>query len=101
MECKHCALFNGSRCRSGKVNPSRKEDAILIAQLMGIRALCFLNPFREPLIRQWFEPSLPPLPIAQGEVRHRGCRAVAWQSEAGIREGFCDHLLKSRYQIPP
>jgi hypothetical protein len=52
MDCKDCPRFDNDsgRCRDGKMNPLRKETAIQVVQIHGIRAICTFNAFREELI---------------------------------------------------
>jgi hypothetical protein len=62
------------RCRHGKANPQKKADSILLAELLGVRALCAHNPFRESLIIRMYSPHRrflwvdPPVPTLPAEV---------------------------------
>jgi len=50
--CLRCPTYDrdAGRCRVGKTNPRKKHEAQTVAELLGVRALCLHNPFREPLI---------------------------------------------------
>ena len=53
-----CACYDreARRCRIGKSNPRRKLDAVDVARLLGVEALCLHNPYREPLILRMYLP---------------------------------------------
>ena len=57
MDCRDCSLYEPERdgCRSGKLNPHTKENAVEVVQLLGLRALCVFNDFREPLIQHMLD----------------------------------------------
>lgn len=61
MSCWQCPRYSRSerRCQDGKANPKRKSDSILVAELLGIRALCHYNPYRDSLSLRMFFPSDP------------------------------------------
>jgi len=50
--CPRCPLYDrtGRRCTIGKVNPPTKLDTYETAFLLGVRALCPFNPYRERLL---------------------------------------------------
>jgi hypothetical protein len=50
--CPRCPLYNRAkrRCTIGKVNPRTKVDTYETARLLGVRALCPFNPYRERLL---------------------------------------------------
>jgi hypothetical protein len=53
MQCQDCPLFDPElrRCRDGKINPQKWEQALEAANVFGIRALCAYNDHRESLAR--------------------------------------------------
>ncbi len=53
MECKDCARFDpeGEKCRDDKLNPRTWGDAVIVANAMGLRAICVFNDHRERLVR--------------------------------------------------
>jgi hypothetical protein len=50
--CARCAFYDRvqRRCRIGKVNPRTKLDTYEAARLLGVRALCPFNLYREQLL---------------------------------------------------
>lgn len=56
VSCFRCRFYDRveRRCRLGKVNPQSKLDTYDTAQVLGIRALCAFNLYRDQLL------SLPP-----------------------------------------
>jgi hypothetical protein len=52
MTCFRCPTYDRveRRCRVGKSNPKKKHESLTIAEILGPRALCVHNPFREPLL---------------------------------------------------
>lgn len=52
MRCRDCPRYDPDveRCRDGKVNPLRWEQAVEAANVLGLRAICPLSDFRERLI---------------------------------------------------
>ena len=56
--CWMCACYDreARRCSIGKANPRRKLDAVDVARMLGVEALCMHNPHREPLILRMYLP---------------------------------------------
>lgn len=54
MVCWNCPRYDRTalHCRDGKANPKKKVDSVLVAEFLGLRALCHYNPFRDALV-QW------------------------------------------------
>lgn len=52
VTCQRCRLYDREqrRCRLGKVNPRSKLDTYETAQVLGVRALCAFNLYREQLL---------------------------------------------------
>ena len=52
MRCRDCARYDleDRRCKDAKVNPPTWEDAVEVANVIGIRSICSFNDFRERLI---------------------------------------------------
>jgi hypothetical protein len=52
MSCRRCPRYDHTarHCLDGKTNPSRKADSVLVAELLGARALCHYNPYRDALV---------------------------------------------------
>ncbi|GBC96858.1 hypothetical protein HRbin16_02669 [bacterium HR16] len=50
--CPRCRLYDreGRRCTIGKVNPRTKLDTYETAQVLGVRALCAFNLYRDHLL---------------------------------------------------
>ena len=59
MSCWNCPRYSRTdrKCREGKVNPKRKSDTFAVAELLGLRALCHYNPYRDALAMRMFHPS--------------------------------------------
>ena len=57
MTCWQCPRYDRDerRCLDGKANPKRKADSIVVAEMLGLRALCHYNPYRDGLaVRRHF-----------------------------------------------
>ena len=52
MYCRDCIRYDKAteKCLDRKVNPQRYEQALAVAQTMGVRALCTFNDHRERLV---------------------------------------------------
>lgn len=52
MSCWNCPRYSRAErsCGDGKANPKSKADSVMVAELLGIRALCHYNPFRDRLV---------------------------------------------------
>ena len=52
MDCRDCARYDeeSETCKDRKVNPKRWEEAVTVAQLMGVRAVCAFSDHRERLV---------------------------------------------------
>jgi hypothetical protein len=50
--CPRCRFYDraGRRCQVGKVNPRTKLDTYETARVLGVRALCALNLYRDQLL---------------------------------------------------
>lgn len=50
--CFRCRLYDSGerRCRIGKVNPRTKLDTYEVAKVLGTRALCMFNLYREHML---------------------------------------------------
>ena len=61
MSCWNCPRYSRTdrRCREGKANPRRKSDSFAVAENLGLRALCYYNPYRDPLAMRMFFPTDP------------------------------------------
>lgn len=53
MECRDCARYDAEneRCRDSKLNPQDWGGAVTVANVMGLRAICVFNDYRERLVR--------------------------------------------------
>jgi hypothetical protein len=61
MACWQCPRYSRAerRCLDGKTNPKSKADSVAVAELLGVRALCHYNPYREPLALRMYFPNHP------------------------------------------
>jgi len=50
--CRDCPRYDAEarKCRDGKVNPQKYELAVDVANVLGVRAICTYNDFRERLV---------------------------------------------------
>jgi hypothetical protein len=53
LYCRDCPRFDqeNERCLDQKVNPQRREQAVEVANILGLRAICVFNDFRETLVQ--------------------------------------------------
>lgn len=53
MECRDCPRFDSEnrRCLERKVNPQRWGEAVEVANVLGVRAICLFNDHRERLVK--------------------------------------------------
>ena len=51
MTCWNCPRYDRGQfhCRDGKANPRKKTDAVMVAELLGLRALCHYNLYRDSI----------------------------------------------------
>ena len=61
MTCWNCRRYdrNEFRCLDGKTNPKKKADTIMVAELLGLRALCHYNLYRDLLAQRIHYPNDP------------------------------------------
>jgi len=61
MTCWQCPRYDRDQrhCLDGKTNPSKKSDAVVVAELLGLRALCHYNAFRDSLALRMYFPKAP------------------------------------------
>lgn len=85
MDCRDCNLYEDGKCRSGKVNPVRKEDAALVVKFFGPRCLCIMNPHREPMLQRMYGPSTEPLELPQSEPRDGRRRSMPRGLDLSVR----------------
>jgi hypothetical protein len=52
MHCRDCSRFDekSEKCRDEKVNPMSWDEAVNVANFIGLRAICMFNDHRERLI---------------------------------------------------
>ena len=52
MDCRDCHRWDSEakKCLDGKVNPHNWEVAVTVVQVLGLRAVCPFNDYRERLI---------------------------------------------------
>ncbi|MER3473051.1 MAG: hypothetical protein C4335_03260 [Armatimonadota bacterium] len=50
--CPRCRLYDSGRrrCRVGKVNPRTRLDTYETAQVLGVRAICSFNLYRDQML---------------------------------------------------
>lgn len=74
VTCWTCKRYDRTirRCLDGKANPKRKSDSFTVAELLGTRALCAFNPYRDGIAMRMAEPSSRlAIPILNGSRRSR------------------------------
>ncbi len=73
-------------CQDGKTNPKRKTDAVAVAELLGLRALCHYSPHRDGLaLRRHFPASASAIASVARPKRRRGRGKI----EVEIEETEC------------
>jgi hypothetical protein len=64
MECRDCARWDAEerKCLDSKVNPHNWENAVVVAQVIGLRSICVFNDYRERLVncRKPIDPNAEP-----------------------------------------
>jgi hypothetical protein len=52
MDCRDCPRYDqeARKCRDGKLNPRRYSDAIEVANVWGVRAICAYNDHRPRIV---------------------------------------------------
>ena len=52
MYCRDCHRWDveSRRCLDGKVNPLSWEESVNVANVLGVRAICVFNDYRERLV---------------------------------------------------
>lgn len=61
MACWNCPRYSraGRQCADGKANPKKKADSVMVAEVLGLRALCHYNPYRDALAARMYFPNTP------------------------------------------
>ncbi|HZO91556.1 MAG TPA: hypothetical protein VFB38_24755 [Chthonomonadaceae bacterium] len=61
MACWQCPRYSRAerRCLDGKANPKSKADSVAVAELLGVRALCHYNLYRDALALRTYLPNAP------------------------------------------
>lgn len=61
MTCWNCPRYDRAafQCKDGKTNPRKKADTILVAELLGLRALCHYSLYRDAIARRMYFPKDP------------------------------------------
>jgi hypothetical protein len=61
MTCWNCPIYDRAtfHCRDGKTNPRKKTDSITVAELLGLRALCHYNLYRDAIAQRTHFPNDP------------------------------------------
>ncbi len=82
MTCWNCPRYTRTdrRCLEGKANPRRKSDSFTVAEMLGIRALCHYNLYRDRLAMRMYFPTAPET-IRASARRRRRRRSAAHTSE--------------------
>ncbi len=58
MHCWNCPRYSRTErsCADGKANPKKKADSVTVAEVLGLRALCHYNPYRDALAARMYFP---------------------------------------------
>ena len=75
MYCRDCHRWDveSRRCLDGKVNPMSWEESVNVANVLGVRAICVFNDYRERLVGSRLS-------------QVRGSRLEARSAEAAVAE---------------
>jgi hypothetical protein len=78
MSCWNCPRYDRTvrQCREGKANPRRKSDSIIVAEILGVRALCHYNPYRDTLAMRMYFPTAAATMRATAKSRRRARRGL-------------------------
>ena len=59
MACWNCPRYSRTdrQCADGKANPKKKADSVMVAEALGLRALCHYNPYRDALAARMYFPN--------------------------------------------
>lgn len=78
MRCRDCARYDAEadKCRDEKVNPEDWGSAIIVANVMGVRAICMFNDHRERLVLSRIEALSQ---FGKGKARYGGPKRSLWQ----------------------
>ncbi len=73
VACWNCKRYDRSafHCRDGKANPRKKTDTVMVAELLGLRALCHYNLYRDALALRTHFPNDPATIDASARVVRR------------------------------
>ena len=73
MTCWNCPRYNRAefRCLDGKTNPRKKVDCVIVAEILGLRALCHYNLYRDILTQRTHYPNAPFTVDASARVVHK------------------------------
>jgi hypothetical protein len=73
MTCWNCPRYDRSafHCRDGKTNPRKKSDTVMVAELLGLRALCHYNLYRDSLAQRTYFPNDPATIQASARVTRK------------------------------
>jgi hypothetical protein len=73
MTCWNCRRYDRStfHCRDGKTNPRKKADTVMVAELLGLRALCHYNLYRDALAQRTYFPNDPATIDASARIIRR------------------------------
>lgn len=90
MTCARCPRYNREalRCLDGKTNPRKKADTFIVAELLGLRALCHYNPYRDALAyRMYFPAKAATLTASSSKPRVPGVKRIEIEIEVPNAEG--------------
>lgn len=79
MACWQCPRYSRAErhCKDGKANPKSKADSVAVAELLGLRALCHYNSYRDTLALRTHFPhraAEPPVTPLERLMRRRSAR---------------------------
>jgi hypothetical protein len=76
------------RCQDGKANPRSKADSVVVAELLGLRALCHYNLHRDALALRMHFPHHPRALVSRKRAaRGRGRILIEIETPDTEREG--------------
>lgn len=61
ITCWQCRRYDreARRCLDGKANPTKKADAVAVAEALSLQKICLYNPYRDALAMHTYFPRHP------------------------------------------
>ena len=89
MSCWQCPRYDRTtrHCQDGKANPKSKADSVAVAEVLGVRALCHYNPYRDALAARRYFPNILALAVTPKRPRSHSRTKTDTPPEPASTEG--------------